>query len=110
MSRRTGAMMSWMMSCREATRLLSEAQDHPLPWRQRLGLRLHLLMCRLCARYAAQLRFLRRALRRLPREVDRALPEARLGPEARRRILEGLRRVRPAPPPGEEGHRPPRSG
>ena len=79
-----------MMSCREATRLLSEAQDRPLPWRRRLGLRLHLLMCRLCARYARQLRFLRRALRRLPEEADRALPGARLSPEARRRILRAL--------------------
>jgi hypothetical protein len=43
------------MRCLESARLISERRDHPLPWRKRLGLRVHLLLCALCRTYATQL-------------------------------------------------------
>ena len=43
----------------EATRLLSESQDAPLPLMARVGLRLHLALCRQCRRYQRQLTFMR---------------------------------------------------
>lgn len=46
-------------SCAEATRLLSESQDTPLPVIARVGLRLHLALCRQCRRYQRQLTFMR---------------------------------------------------
>ena len=39
----------------------SEALDHPLSFRQRIGLRIHLFLCKWCNRYGRQLRFLRSA-------------------------------------------------
>lgn len=44
-----------MLTCKEAARLL--AQDElGTSTRERIGLRAHLLMCRFCRRYRAQLR------------------------------------------------------
>ena len=58
-----------MINCREATRLISQSLDVNLPWHRRLVLKLHLLYCLWCRRYAAQLRFLRQAARRFPPEA-----------------------------------------
>jgi hypothetical protein len=52
-----------MLKCKEVTRLLSESQDRELPAAQRLPLRLHLLSCRGCRNYKAQLNLLREACR-----------------------------------------------
>ncbi len=53
-----------MLTCKEATRLLSEAQDRGLSWTERLRLETHLLMCRGCTNFKAQMAFLREACRR----------------------------------------------
>ncbi len=44
-----------MLSCKEATRLVSERLDRELPFWRRLGLRLHVVMCRGCSRYTRQI-------------------------------------------------------
>ncbi len=49
-----------MLSCKEATRLVSEKLDRKLPFWQRLSLHLHVLMCRACSRYARQVTILDR--------------------------------------------------
>lgn len=54
-----------MLNCKQATRLMSEAQDHPLALGERLPLRLHLFMCVGCRNYGKQLDFLRAATREL---------------------------------------------
>lgn len=55
-------------SCREAARLQSAQLDRPLGWTQRLGLKIHLLLCKWCRRYGIQIRFLRDASRHQPDE------------------------------------------
>jgi hypothetical protein len=51
-----------MLSCHEASRLLSDRLDRRLrPW-ERLALRIHLAMCRGCSRADEQLRFLHKAM------------------------------------------------
>ena len=52
--------------CHEVTRLLSQGMDRPLPWATRLRLRVHLLSCVWCRRYARQLRRLRVFSRAFP--------------------------------------------
>ena len=54
-----------VISCKEASRLLSEAQDRPLGGLERLKVRAHLSLCDFCTRFAAQLRFMREAMQRL---------------------------------------------
>ena len=43
-----------MLKCREACKLLSEAQDRKLTPRERLSLKLHLFACIHCRRYRKQ--------------------------------------------------------
>ena len=54
-----------MLSCKESTYLMSAAQDRPLGLRERLALRLHLMICKGCANYDRQMDFLRAACGRL---------------------------------------------
>ena len=54
-----------MLNCRQITRLLSQSMDGKLRWHQNLAVRLHLLYCLWCRRYAVQLKFLRKATRQL---------------------------------------------
>jgi hypothetical protein len=56
--------LTHMLSCKEVTRLLSQAQDRPLALGERVKLRLHLLVCTACTRFERQLAFMRTALSR----------------------------------------------
>lgn len=77
-------------NCREAGRLQSEALDHSLSRGQRLGLRLHLLLCKWCRRYGKQIRFLRQAVHERPEKVNDAVPQ-KLSAETRERLKQSLR-------------------
>jgi predicted anti-sigma-YlaC factor YlaD len=57
-----------MLSCREITERASDLLDGTLPWRVRVEMRLHLMMCRFCREYVRQMALLVRTLRRLPPE------------------------------------------
>jgi hypothetical protein len=52
-----------MLSCKESTRLLSQAQDRILTLPERLQLEMHLAICKGCRNYKGQLNFLREACR-----------------------------------------------
>ena len=52
------------LSCQQASRLLSQRQDEPLPLGKRLRLRLHLAYCDACTNVARQFEALRLAMRR----------------------------------------------
>ncbi len=79
-----------MLNCRHVARLVSQSMDLKLSWRQRLAMRVHLWYCIWCRRYAAQLRFLRRAAQELPAEDPNA-PSHALAPEAKENIRTRLR-------------------
>ncbi len=57
-----------MLSCKEVARIVASDLLDDLAWGRRLALRLHLLMCRHCRRYAQQLRAIAAAARGLWRE------------------------------------------
>jgi hypothetical protein len=82
-----------MLSCKDVTKLLSESMDRSLPLGKRFGVRLHLLICKWCARYERQLLLIREAARRLVATVD-APGESfgdSLSEEARERIRESIK-------------------
>lgn len=54
-----------MLSCQQATELMSQEQDRPLTLAERIGLRLHVWMCTGCSNYRRQMSVLREACRRL---------------------------------------------
>lgn len=53
-----------MISCKDASRLLSQLQDGPVSWIDRVKLRLHLIACEACRSFERQLGVLREAMRR----------------------------------------------
>ncbi|MFA5082746.1 MAG: hypothetical protein WC474_09395 [Hydrogenophilaceae bacterium] len=77
-----------MLTCKDASHLISERQERPLGLRERLGLRLHLWLCDGCRNFERQLALMRQALRNLGRAADAG--GADLTPEARERIRKTL--------------------
>jgi hypothetical protein len=51
--------MGPLISCKDASRLISQLQDDDLPFRRRMLVRLHLMFCDACTQFSRQLRFLR---------------------------------------------------
>ena len=51
------------MNCKQATQLMSQELDRQLNWRERLALRVHVLMCGGCRNFRKQMSFLRDAAR-----------------------------------------------
>lgn len=80
-----------MLSCREASRLVSEGLDHKLPWAKRVSLRLHLLMCRGCARFRRQIEGLDRLMRGRSDTVELVEPDTKLPSAVRERIKAAAR-------------------
>ncbi|MFN2309749.1 MAG: zf-HC2 domain-containing protein [Gammaproteobacteria bacterium] len=105
---------SKMLTCRDASRLVSEGQERPLAARERWGLRLHLWMCVNCRRFAHQVRFMRRALRLLAADAGAGMQDLSLPAAARERIrtllIERRGGFRQAPESGDDPHKPPTSG
>ena len=77
-----------MLSCKDVTKLLSESMDASLPIGKRIGVRLHLLICKFCARYERQLLLIRETVRRLA--ATEGIPGETLSGEARERIRKSL--------------------
>ena len=77
-------------TCRDASRLQSEALETKLCFSKRIGLSLHLMICRWCRRYGKQIRFLRQAAHEHPDNLSGAVPQ-KLSAEARERIKQRLK-------------------
>jgi len=61
-----------MMSCKDVSKLLSQARERPLSLWERFSLSLHLMMCNGCANFRRQLDFIGAAMRRYrERDEDR---------------------------------------
>ncbi len=81
-----------IFSCKQASRMVSESMDRPLKLRERITLRMHILMCSFCTRFARQMRFLRRAANQFSQAVSEpsSAPEMTLSVEAKQRISRAL--------------------
>jgi hypothetical protein len=90
-----------MLNCRQVTRLVSQSMDAKLRWYQQLGMRIHLLYCVWCRRYASQLRFLHKACGHLGSET-RANPSHTLSSEARSRMRARLQEAMKDAPPSSQ--------
>jgi len=83
-------MKHWMFSCNDVSQKVSESMDRILPFHQRMIIRLHLQMCKYCARFRDQMLLIRKALR------TGGWPDEKPGPpdasfaEPRQRIKQAL--------------------
>ena len=80
-----------MLNCRQATKLMSDGLDHSLTRRQRLQLRLHVMMCSACRAYRQQIEQLRHMMSRRFTGDPRPDEHERLSNAARQRIRQRLR-------------------
>ena len=56
-----------LVSCKEASRLLSQDQERPMSWWERVRVKWHLAVCSMCRAFDKQLRFINEAMRRYRR-------------------------------------------
>lgn len=55
----------WIFKCKDITELISRSMDEELPLKTRIGVRLHLIVCYLCARYKKQVNLIHKAVSKL---------------------------------------------
>jgi len=76
-----------MLTCKDVSKLVSESLEHPLPFRRRMGVQLHLMMCSMCRAYQKQTLLLRNAMHAYARRE----PTEHLSKDARQRIKNALK-------------------
>ena len=76
-------------TCKQVSRLQSQALEGKLSFAQRAGLRMHLMLCKWCRRYAKQIGFMHKSVHDHSDEVAECVPQ-KLSEEARERIKRKL--------------------
>src|SRR3954466_4157104 len=76
-------------NCKEASRLQSGALHRSLSLPQRVGLGIHLILCKWCRRYGKNIQFLRDVIE-APSETENRCHSQVLAPEARERLKQKL--------------------
>lgn len=59
-----------MLTCKQASQLISQSLDRPLSWSDRMQLRFHLFICDACTRFNRQLNQLRAAVQRIRHDTE----------------------------------------
>jgi hypothetical protein len=70
--------------------MVSESLDRELPLHQRMGIRIHLLMCKFCSRYRKQLLILRKVIHLYNIHSEKIEPSIALPLEAKARIKSAM--------------------
>lgn len=79
-----------MLTCKDASHLISESQERRLGFRERWSLRMHLWMCVSCSRFERQMALMRQALRMLGKRAEDETDSSGFPPESRERIRKAL--------------------
>ncbi|MCK5014326.1 MAG: zf-HC2 domain-containing protein [Candidatus Omnitrophica bacterium] len=82
-----------MISCKCASRLISEQLDHPLPLSSRIMLKIHLVMCTNCVFFGRQIKALKNIIGRHadPKEEHPSPHTTSLSAEVQERIKSLMR-------------------
>jgi len=75
-----------MQNCQQIVELVSQEIDRKLPWKIHLEVKMHLLMCKNCHRYAKQVQFMHSELS----NIEQNLNAISLSTEAKERIQQSL--------------------
>ena len=81
-----------MITCEEASKLISESMDHKPPFWERINLKFHLTMCKVCPTYMRQLHLLRRLVKAWAANATAFLSDKSLSSESKTKIKLHLRR------------------
>ncbi|MBK3519316.1 anti-sigma factor family protein [Carboxylicivirga marina] len=60
-----------MISCKEATFLISKKQQDKLTRIEKIQLTFHLMMCKYCRRFERQTKFITKAIKKMNRRVEK---------------------------------------
>ncbi|MEZ0232950.1 MAG: zf-HC2 domain-containing protein [Methylophilaceae bacterium] len=74
-----------MLSCKQASQLISQSLDRRLNMRERINLRMHLMICDVCRRFTRQLHEIRARIKAGIRQIEHD-EDLRLAPQAKERI------------------------
>lgn len=77
--------MGMMKNCKETSLLVTQSLDRRLNWRERLGMRIHLAVCKNCSLFARQMHLIREWL-----VGEAEVPQPGLTEEGRKRIARKL--------------------
>lgn len=80
-----------MYTCKQVTELISQSLDHKLPLRQKVGMYLHLSMCKLCNRHKKQMAFLNQLLNLNKKQPDAIHPSVHLSETKKEEIKKRIR-------------------
>ncbi|MCT4587673.1 MAG: hypothetical protein N4A71_07615 [Carboxylicivirga sp.] len=75
-----------MITCKEATFLISKKQQDRLNFFEKMQLRLHLMMCKYCRRFSIQVNFMTKAIQRMKNKVEERGVEIKLNEEQKKRL------------------------
>lgn len=75
-----------MLSCKQTSLIVSQSYDRRLLWRERIGIRLHLMLCTACSNFKRQMDFIRQALHHFASQEWEENEQLRLSAEALERI------------------------
>jgi Putative zinc-finger len=56
-------MMRLKRTCKEVSALVIAREDRPLPWQDRIALKLHMAICNACPRFARQVLLMRNVMK-----------------------------------------------
>ena len=59
-----------MLTCKQASQVISQSLDRPLTARERFALSLHLLICKYCKRFSQQVQTLRVAIKSMLHSIE----------------------------------------
>lgn len=77
--------MKLMLSCKQASQIISQSLDKPLSWSDRMKLKFHLSICDACTNFYRQLGLLKNAIDRMKHETEND-PSIQLTVDAKARI------------------------
>lgn len=81
--------MKFMLTCKQASQIISQSLDRPLSILDRMKLKFHLLICQACYRFNQQLQLLSRVVKRLRDDTENDA-QIQLSSEAKARIAKHI--------------------
>jgi hypothetical protein len=78
-----------MLTCKQASQIISQSLDNPLLWSDRMRLKFHLFICDACSRFGHQLHLLANAVKRIKNETEND-STIQLSLEAKAKILNAI--------------------
>jgi hypothetical protein len=81
--------MKLMLTCKQASQLISQSLDEPLSWSDRMKLKFHLFICNACTRFNQQLRLIKNAVLSIKSETENDAT-IQLSLEAKARINQAI--------------------